>query len=183
MLIPGLDPTKKDDVCFTTEAFCGIFGETALEATTVPEYVDKAVAFCNGTLWGTLNVTLIVHPESLKDPDVARAVDRAIANLRYGTVSINHWAAVGYGLVVTPWGAFPGHTAQDIQSGTGWVHNTLMFDRIQKTVVRAPFRVFPKPVWFATHKTAHLLAPKLSQFEAAPSPAKLPGILALALRG
>ena len=73
--------------------------------------------------------------------------------------------------------------AQDIQSGTGWVHNTLMFDRIQKTVVRAPFRAFPKPVWFATHKTAHLLAPKLSQFEAAPSLAKLPGILALAMRG
>ena len=183
MLIPGLDPAQKDDVCFTTEAFCGIFGETALEATTVPEYVDKAVAFCNGTLWGTLNVTLLVHPESLKDPDVARAVDRAIANLRYGTVSINHWAAVGYGLVVTPWGAFPGHTAQDIQSGTGWVHNTLMFDRIQKTVVRAPFRVFPKPVWFATHKTAGKLTPKLTRFEAAPSPAKLPGIFAEALRG
>ncbi|HSS76401.1 MAG TPA: aldehyde dehydrogenase family protein, partial [Thermoanaerobaculia bacterium] len=183
VLIPGLDPAKRDDVCFTTEAFCGIFGETALEATTVPEYVDKAVAFCNDTLWGTLNVTLIVHPESLKDPDVARAVDRAIANLRYGTVSINHWAAVGYGLVVTPWGGFPGSTAQDIQSGTGWVHNTLMFDRIQKTVVRAPFRVFPKPVWFATHKTANLLAPKLSQFEAAPSLAKLPGILSLAMRG
>jgi acyl-CoA reductase-like NAD-dependent aldehyde dehydrogenase len=183
VLIPGLDPAKRDDVCFTTEAFCGIFGETALDATTVPEYIDKAVAFCNDTLWGTLNVTLIVHPESLKDPDVARAVDRAIANLRYGTVSINHWAAVGYGLVVTPWGGFPGSTPQDIQSGTGWVHNTLMFDRIQKTLVRAPFRVFPKPVWFATHKTAHLLAPKLSQFEAAPSLAKLPGILALAMRG
>jgi Aldehyde dehydrogenase family len=183
MLIPGLDPAKRDDVCFNTEAFCGIFGETALEATTIPEYVDKAVAFCNGTLWGTLNVTLIVHPESLKDPDVARAVDRAIANLEYGTIAINHWAAVGYGLVVTPWGGYPGRTPQDIQSGTGWVHNTLMFSRLQKSVIQAPFRVWPKPVWFATHKTAHLLAPKLSQFEAAPSLAKLPGILGLAMRG
>ena len=183
MLIPDLDPGKHDDVCFTTEAFCGIFGETALEATTVPEYVDKAVAFCNNTLWGTLNVTLIVHPKSMKDPDVARAVSRAIANLEYGTVSINHWAAVGYGLVITPWGGFPGRTAQDIQSGTGWVHNTLMFSRLQKTVLQAPFQVWPKPVWFATHKTAHLLAPKLSRFEAAPSMAKLPGILGLAMRG
>ena len=105
------------------------------------------------------------------------------ANLRYGTIAINHWAAVGYGLVVTPWGGFPGATPQDIKSGTGWVHNTLMFSRIQKTVVRAPFRVYPKPIWFATHRTAHLLAPKLSQFEAAPSLGKLPGILALAMRG
>jgi acyl-CoA reductase-like NAD-dependent aldehyde dehydrogenase len=183
MLIPNLDPEKRDDICFTTEAFCGVFGETGLEAASVPEYVERAVAFCNDTLWGTLNVTLIVHPESLKNPEVKRAVERAVAQLRYGTVSINHWAAVGYGLVVTPWGAFPGHTPQDIRSGTGFVHNTLMFDRPQKTVVQAPFYVWPKPVWFATHKTAHKLAPKLSEFEAAPSMAKLPGILGLAMRG
>lgn len=183
MLIPDLDPTKGDDIAFTTEAFCGVFGEVGLEAGTVPEFIDKAVAFCNGTLWGTLNVTLIVHPKSLDDPDVARAVERAIANLRYGTVSVNHWAAVGYGLVVTPWGAYPGHTPQDIQSGVGVVHNTLMFSRPQKTVVRAPFYVWPKPVWFATHKTAHKLTPKLSDFEAAPSMSKLARILPLAMRG
>jgi hypothetical protein len=96
---------------------------------------------------------------------------------------VNHWAAVGYGLVVTPWGAYPGHTPQDIQSGTGVVHNTLMFDKPQKTVVHAPFRAWPKPVWFATHRTAHRLTPKLSEFEAAPSMAKLAGILPLAMRG
>jgi acyl-CoA reductase-like NAD-dependent aldehyde dehydrogenase len=183
MLIPNLDPGKRDDICFTTEAFCGVFGETSIEAASVAEYIDKAVAFCNDTLWGTLNVTLIIHPGSLKDPEVKKAVDRAIAGLRYGTISVNHWAAVGYGLVVTPWGAFPGHTPQDIQSGSGFVHNTLMFDRPQKTVVNAPFYVWPKPVWFATHKTAHRLTPKLYQFEAAPSLAKLPGILGLAVRG
>jgi acyl-CoA reductase-like NAD-dependent aldehyde dehydrogenase len=183
MLIPGLDPSQREDIAFTTEAFCGVFGETGLAAESVPEFLDRAVAFCNGTLWGTLNVTLIVHPESLKDPDVARAVERAIADFRYGTVAVNHWAAVGYGLVVTPWGAFPGHTAQDIQSGAGVVHNTLMFSRPQKAVVRAPFRVWPKPVWFATHKTAHRLTPKLSEFEAAPSLAKVAGILPLAMRG
>ena len=183
MLIPDLDPAQRDDIAFTTEAFCGVFGETGLAGESVPEFVDRAVAFCNGTLWGTLNVTLLVHPKSLKDPDVAQAIERAIANLRYGTVSVNHWAAVGYGLVVTPWGAFPGHTSQDIQSGAGVVHNTLMFSRVQKTVVRAPFRVWPKPVWFATHRTAHRLTPKLSEFEAAPSLAKVAGILPLAMRG
>jgi hypothetical protein len=183
MLIPNLDPEKRDDICFTTEAFCGVCGETGLEAATVPEFIERAVAFCNDALWGTLNVTLVVHPESLKNPEVKRAVERAVAALRYGTVSINHWAAVGYGLVVTPWGAFPGHTLRDIKSGVGFVHNTLMFDRPQKTVIQAPFYVWPKPVWFATHKTAHKLAPKLTEFEAAPSMAKLPGILGLAMRG
>jgi hypothetical protein len=181
--VAGLDPARQDEICYTTESFCSFFGETALPAGSVPEFVDRAVDFANDRLWGTLNVTLIVHPRSLADPEVARAVEAAVADLRYGTVSINHWAATGYGLVVTPWGAFPGHTAADIQSGTGWVHNTLMFSRLQKSVVRAPFRVFPKPVWFATHKTAGKLTPKLTRFEAAPSPAKLPGIFAEALRG
>jgi len=183
MLISGVDPKATNDICFTTEAFCGVFAETALEAASLPEYLERAVAFCNDTLWGTLNVTLIVHPESLRDPEVARAVERAIAELRYGAVVINHWAGTGYGLVVNPWGAFPGHTPEDIKSGTGVVHNTLMFSRSQKTVVRTPFRIWPKPVWFPSHKTLHLLAPKLVQFEAAPSLAKLPGILALAMRG
>ncbi|HSN88367.1 MAG TPA: aldehyde dehydrogenase family protein [Thermoanaerobaculia bacterium] len=183
MLIPGLDATKKDDICFTTEAFTGVFGELALKAKTTAEYLDQAVDFCNTTLWGTLNVTLVVHPESLKNEETAMAFERALETLRYGTISINHWAGVGYGLVVNPWGAFPGHTPEDIRSGVGFVHNTLMFDRPQKTVIRAPFRVFPKPVWFATHKTAHLLTPKLVRFEASPSMAKLPGILSLAVRG
>lgn len=182
-LIPGVDPRNTEDITFTTEAFCGVFAETGLEAASVPEFIRKAVRFANETLWGTLNVTLIVHPKALRDPEVARAVEQAIADLRYGTVSLNHWAAAGYGLVITPWGAFPGHTRRDIQSGQGFVHNTLMFSRPQKTVVRAPFKVWPKPVWFATHRTAHKVTPRLVAFEAAPSFAKLPGIFSLALRG
>jgi acyl-CoA reductase-like NAD-dependent aldehyde dehydrogenase len=182
-LIPGVSPENRDDIVFHTEAFCGVCAETALPAGNAAEFLDRAVDFCNDTVWGTLNVTIIVHPSSLRDPAVQEALDRAVANLRYGTVSINHWAAAGFGLVVTPWGAFPGHTRRDIQSGSGTVHNILMFDRAQKTVIHAPFRVWPKPVWFASHKTAHRITPKLVHFEAAPSWAKLPGILGPAVRG
>ena len=73
--------------------------------------------------------------------------------------------------------------AAGISVNVGVVHNTLMFSRPQKTVVRAPFYIWPKPVWFATHKTAHRLTPKLVDFEAAPSMAKLPAIMGLAVRG
>ncbi len=182
-LIHSLDPQSREDLCYTTEAFCGVFAETPITAPSIPVYLEQAVAFANETLWGTLNATLIVHPAALRDREVKKAVEKTIATLRYGTVAVNHWAAIGYGLVITPWGAFPGHTPQDIQSGTGVVHNTLMFDKPQKTVVRAPFRVFPKPVWFATHKTAHKLTPKLVEFEAGPSFVKLPGILGWVVRG
>ncbi|MFC1975663.1 aldehyde dehydrogenase family protein [Chloroflexota bacterium] len=126
-LIAGLDPDNKNDICFTTEAFCSLFAETAIDAASTPEYIDHAVEFANNRLWGTLNATLIVHPDSLKDPATAAAVERAIENLRYGTVAINQWAVVGYGLISPTWGGFPGHTIDDIQSGIGVVHNTLMF--------------------------------------------------------
>ena len=185
-LIPGLDPGVAEDVCFTSEAFCGVFAETALPAPDAAGFLGRAVEFANGTLWGTLNATILVHPATEREPGVAAALDRAIAELRYGTVAVNGWAALGYGLVVTPWGAFPGSDPSDIQSGTGFVHDTMMFSRAQKTVIHAPFRPLIKPVWFAGHRTTHRLAPRLARFEAAgglAALAMLPPIMALALLG
>ncbi len=185
-LIPGIDSSDAEDPCFTTEAFCGVFAETMLEAADPAAFLAQAVRFANETLWGTLNVTILVHPDTEREPEVAAAVDRALAELRYGTVAVNGWAALGYGLVVTPWGAFPGSTPSDVQSGIGFVHDTLMLSRAQKTVVRAPFRPLIKPVWFAGHRTTHRLAPRLAQFEAAggmTAVAMLPTIVALAVLG
>lgn len=181
--IPGVDPGASDDLCFTTEAFASVFAETALEADGVAEYLRRAVAFANERLWGTLNACLIVHPASMADLGFGPAVEQAIADLRYGTVAVNHWPAIGYGLVVTPWGAYPGSDLYDVQSGSGWVHNTLLFDRPQKAVVRAPFRARPKPPWFVSHKTGHHLGRALTEFEAAPSLLKLPAIFGYALAG
>ena len=183
LLIPGLDPSATDESCFRVEAFCSVVGETSIEAADAATFLDRATAFSNEALWGTLNATVIVDPRSAREPSVAAALDRAAAGLRYGTVSLNHWSAIGYGLGITPWGAFPGSTRQDIQSGTGFVHNPLMFSRVEKTVVRAPFRAWPKPVWFGSHRTALELSARLVPFEADRSLGRLPAILALALRG
>ncbi len=125
-LIANVNPEHVDDMCFTTEAFCGLFAETALDTSGVVEYIDRAVAFANEHVWGTLNATIIVHPQSLKDPQVVAAIERAVADLRYGTVGVNYWGGTGFALAVTTWGAFPGHTLENIQSGTGVVHNTLI---------------------------------------------------------
>lgn len=182
-LIHHLDPSNRDDICFTTESWCGLTGEVGLSATSVPEYIDQAVAFANDACWGTLAVTLIVHPKSLKDRAVSGAVERAVANLRFGSVAVNHWSALAYGLVTPTWGAFPGHPLEDIGSGRGVVHNTFLFDRAQKSVVRGPFRVFPKPAWFVNNKTAADLGRKLTYFYADPSVTRIPSILWSALQG
>ncbi|MGZ3611817.1 MAG: aldehyde dehydrogenase family protein [Ktedonobacteraceae bacterium] len=181
-LIADVDPESVEDVCFTTEAFCSLFAETALEAKSVPDYIDKAVDFANQHIWGSLNATIIVHPESLKDTEVKESVERAIANLKYGTVGINIWAGAGFTFGTTTWGAFPGHELHNIQSGMGVVHNTLMFSRPQKSVLWGPFRGALTPPWFVTHgKIARNLFPKLVAFEVSPSPLKVSGIMAAAL--
>ena len=183
-LIPGVDSQNSDDICFTTEAFCGLFAETPLEAGSVVEYIERAVAFCNDQLWGTLNATILVHPKSLKDPRIKEAVERAVANLRYGNVGVNYWAGSSFVLGVTTWGAFPGHPLYDIQSGTGVVHNNLMFAHPQKSVLRGPFRATPKPPWFVTEgKSGRKIFPQLVDFDAAPSPLKVPGIMWTAIAG
>lgn len=183
-LIAGVNPGNADEVCFTTDAFCGLFAETALDAASVPEYIDQAVEFANERLWGTLNTTIIVHPGSLKDAAVAAALERAIANLRYGTVAVNLWAALGFALAATTWGAFPGQSLADIQSGKGVVHNTLMFSRPQKSVVRAPFRITPTPAWFVTRRgVGRKVFQKMTEFQASPSPWKIPGIMRSVMRG
>jgi acyl-CoA reductase-like NAD-dependent aldehyde dehydrogenase len=182
-LIHHLDPNQTDDICFTTESWCGQASETALSADSVVEYIDRAVDFCNDSIWGTLNAGIFVHPKSMKDPAVAEAVERAIANLRYGSVGVNHWPALNYALVTPTWGAFPGHTTDDIRSGRGIVHNTFMFDRPQKSVMRGPFRLWPKPLWFINNKAAATVGRKMTYFNADPSLMRLPGILWAALWG
>jgi len=139
--------------------------------------------FCNESVWGTLNSAIIVHPKSLKDPEVAAAMERAVANLKHGSIGVNHWPALSYGMVSPTWGAYPGHPNDDIRSGRGVVHNTYLFDRPQKSVVRGPFRVRPRPAWFHDHRTAAKLARKLTYFYADPSITRMPSLLWSAIRG
>jgi hypothetical protein len=181
-LITGLDPEKTDDICFRKEPFCSLFSETAIAAPDVPGFIDRAVRFANDTLWGTLTCTLLVHPKSLKDARVAAAVERAVGDLRYGTVGVNLWGTLNFVTMAGSWGAIPGHPPTDIQSGHGTVHNYLMIPNPQKTVIRGPFRQRPKPLVFPSHRTLPEMGRKLVAFEASPSVLKLPGLIWDAMR-
>ena len=107
-----------------------------------------------------------MDPRTARDAATRPALERTVRDLRYGTVSLNTWSAAGYGIGITPWGAHPGNPRHAIGSGTGFVHNPLMFERAEKTVIRGPFRPWPKPPWFSSHRRAHRLMPELTRFEA-----------------
>jgi acyl-CoA reductase-like NAD-dependent aldehyde dehydrogenase len=176
-LIPDVDASNADDVVFRTEAFNSILSEVALDGAGLSDYLERSVEFCNDTLWGTLSATILVHPKTLKSPEGAAAVDRAVANLRYGTIGVNVWAGTGYGLGSTSWGAFPGHPLNDIQSGRGVVHNTYMLERPQKTVIHAPFKLGKKPPMAYDQRTFTTQIRRLLRVEAFGEWKQLPGIV------
>ena len=181
-LIRDVDPSQTNAMAFNVEAFCSLTAETALEAADPADFVRRAVAFCNDVVWGTLSATLIAHPSTLKDPTTGAAIEQAIADLRYGSIGVNLWHAMSFAFSTTVWGAYPGHTITDIQSGTGFVGNAFLFARPQKSVVRGPFRANPAPAWFATNKNGSAVMRKLLAFEADPSWRKIPGLMIAALK-
>ena len=187
----GVDPAA-EHYGFGTEFFAPAMVTTSLPGEA-GQFLQHAVDFCNDKLSGTLSVNLIVHPTTRRQ--LGADFDRAIADLRYGGIGINAWVGAAFLVPRAAWGAYPGHSYADVQSGIGVVHNALMFDKPLKTVVTAPFRpfprsirhgentLFPKPPWFLTNKTSESTARKLTEFAAAPSAAKLPALFSSALRG
>jgi acyl-CoA reductase-like NAD-dependent aldehyde dehydrogenase len=183
-LIPSVSSENTGDVCFTSEGFCGLLAETPIPAASVPEFLERATDFLNNHVWGTLSASIFVHPASLKTPAIAAAVERAIEQLRYGTICVNLQTPVAYVQTACPWGGFPGAPLEDIQSGSGWVHNTLMFSRPQKSVLRGPFMETPKtPFVFHRAQLAHALARRLVDLEADPSLWKFMKVMVTAVRG
>jgi aldehyde dehydrogenase (NAD(P)+) len=169
------DAGNPADPAFSVEAFSSVLSIVTIPGDT-DAYLRDAVAFANDTLWGTLGGNIIVHPKTAREH--AAALDTAIAELRYGCVAVNAWTGVGFLLVETSWGAFPGHTLNDVRSGIGVVHNSHLFSKAQKSVVYAPFAPFPrsvlgygatlmpKPPWFVTNRNAAKIGAALCVFEA-----------------
>jgi hypothetical protein len=178
------------DEAFTTEYFAPVLAVTSLAGD---DFLAAAVAFANERLYGTLTANLIGTPASLRA--LGPRLEELIAELHYGTIGINVWTGVGFLTPRASWGAFPGHPLTNVESGRGIVHNALLLDRVERTVLRGPFRpaprallrgeptLSPKPPWFVTNRTAHVTARRLTAFAFAPKIRALPAILVSALRG
>jgi aldehyde dehydrogenase (NAD(P)+) len=172
-LFSGLD-AGQDSPLFGTEPFCSIVSEASVPGSDALEFLERATQFANERLWGTLNAMLIAPSSIERDVTLRRGLDRAIAELRYGTVGVNVWPAVGYGLGSPPWGGYPGATLANVQSGIGWGHNAFLLEHVEKVVVEGPLLTFPEPFWYPGHAHLRELGAALTGIEAAPS---LPGVL------
>lgn len=179
-LIPDVQPVA-GEYALNEEAFCGVLATVSIEADTPADFLTNAVEFANDRIWGTLSCSILID---LQTQQKYRAeFDLAIASLKYGGIGVNMWSGMLFYFGSTTWGAFPGNTLTNIGSGIGFVHNSYLFDRPQKSVAYAPFRIFPTPAWFATHRNLLAMARQLLKFEAYPSWQHLPGVVLAALRG
>jgi len=163
------------------EPWCGIISFVTLKARDASEFAREATEFANERAWGTLAINVLIDPRTEKA--LGDRFEQMIAELRYGGIAVNCWTGLNYGLVNATWGAFPGHPPEDIQSGRGVVHNGLLIDHPQKSVVRAPFIIQPTPAWFTDHRNNVELGRAMTRFEAAPSLLKVPGVALKALKG
>ena len=179
-VIPNV-PAHAGEYALTREAFCGVLAEVSLDVSRPEAFLHEAVAFANEHIWGSLSAVVLADGRTQRR--YREAFDAALAGLHYGGIGVNVWTGANFALGVASWGAYPGNTLENVRSGRGVVHNTMLFDHPQKSIVRGPFRLWPTPVWFADHRNLRELGRLAMLFEAAPSWLKLPAVALAGMKG
>ena len=166
---------------FETESFVCVCGETAIEAPSASRFLEMAVDLVNERVFGTLCVSITVSNQFRREQ--LHALEKAIARLRYGSVCINQWSGVVYGMMTPPWGGHSSATLESPQSGLGHVHNTFCLTNFDKSVLWGPLCNFPKPVWFPSHRRAREVGWAMCRLYENPSLKNLVAIFYPVLRG
>jgi acyl-CoA reductase-like NAD-dependent aldehyde dehydrogenase len=182
-LVPDLDPADTKEPLFSLEPFCPIVSEVQIGSSDPLQFLESAVDFVNERVWGTLSATMLIHPRTLDDPEVAPGIERALSRLRYGTIGINTWPQASFALASSPWGPHQASAPADIQSGHGWVHNTSMLEAVEKVVIEERLSFRRKPIFSAGHRSAHHLFRRLAWVEHNAGWAGLPAVIQASYRG
>jgi acyl-CoA reductase-like NAD-dependent aldehyde dehydrogenase len=177
-----------------TEIFAPALATYEIAGTDPEAYLRAAIDYANKNLHGTLGGNILIHPATIREIGRKR-FEELVAEFHYGAIAINGWTGIAFLTTTCPWGAFPGHTLDDVQSGIGFVHNTFMLDQVERVVVKAPFRPFPRnlfsgslsllprPPWFITNRRQDKIGKALTRFEHRPGWLKIPRIFLDALLG
>lgn len=185
-------PTDEDTTRWieSTEIFAPVLGLVGLPGAA-GEFLQHAIRHANDKLAGTLGANIIIDPATQRG---IRDFDEQLAQLRYGTIGVNVWTALGFLTARATWGGFPGATLTDVESGIGIVHNAFLLDDVERTVVRGPFRPFPRsvlggelslfptPPWFVSLSSGGRTARALTTYAEAPSWRALIPVFASAFR-
>jgi len=166
----------RDEVLLRSEPFAPVLRELPLDGDDARSWLDRATNCVRDRFFGALSAYVCVPP-TLRGQH-RQAIDAAIARLPHGTVALNTWTGLGFGLGTTPWGAPPGASPEH---GAGWTRGTLCLQPVHRTVLEAPFRPRPLPPWLPAHRRSEATLRALCQFYLGRSPWRLLKTIALGL--
>eukprot|EP01027_Heterolobosea_sp_BB2_P018291 GEZU01025787.1.p1 GENE.GEZU01025787.1~~GEZU01025787.1.p1 ORF type:complete len:537 (+),score=223.01 GEZU01025787.1:50-1660(+) len=107
-----------DEYAFNNEPFAPLLSEISLDESDPAAFIEAAVKFCNEKVWGNLSCSIIVHPSTYSQH--TDAIEKAIADLKYGNVGLNVWTGMAYALVSPVWGGYVDNTLDNAVSGLGY---------------------------------------------------------------
>lgn len=76
------------------EPFAPVLTVVRIPADSPAQFMEKATAFANQRLWGTLSCTVLLHPDA--EAAAPQAAQRMLDELQYGAVAVNTYSAASY---------------------------------------------------------------------------------------
>lgn len=73
-------------------------------SVNVPEFLNAAADFCNGSVFGTLSCSMSIHP--VTERRHSYAFEAFLGDLKYGSIIVNGSTNLGVTFTTMPWGAW-----------------------------------------------------------------------------
>lgn len=171
----GID-ARRDAALLRHEHFAPVLLELPVDADDAATFGARATTLVREQVHGALSAYVFAAPRLL-----ARArehLERTIGQLPHGTVAINTWTGLGYGLGCTPWGVPDGARPEH---GAGWARGVWGLRPLRRVVIEAPFRPRPLPPWLPGHRAGATTLRALTHFLLRPGLLRLANVTAHAM--
>jgi len=126
----------RDSIVLKEEAFSPVLAVLAIDTGNDPKhFLAEATKIANDEIMGSLSMTMAISPSTRRSH--SDAFQKALAELKWGTIGVNEWGGAGLFFGNLCWGAHYGrHTPEDIQSGEGFIGNHKLIDFPQKSILQ-----------------------------------------------
>jgi aldehyde dehydrogenase (NAD(P)+) len=152
-----------------SEWFAPVLGAVSLPGDSAEAWLHgAAVPFAAERCFGSLAAYVFAPPAVLRQN--ADALRQAIHELPHGTIAIDTWAGIAFGLGTAPWGVPHDRPAAH---GRGWQRNLLGTGRVRRVVVQGPLHTVPRAPWLPRQRRAAAMLAALTRHTLTPTPIAL----------
>lgn len=168
----GLD-LAADAALLRREHFAPVLLELPIDAHDAATFGERAAAVAREHIYGALSAYVFAPPRVLARQ--RPTIDRMLDALPHGTVAINTWTGLGYGLGSTPWGV---PADAKVEHGAGWTRGAIGIGEVRRCVIEGPFRPRPLPPWLPAHRSGAATLRALTRYYLRPGLLRLTNVIA-----